>query len=348
MTPEEFAAMANADDTVPVPANDDWKTDAALRRIERQMIREENNPTGFAAFCQAILAVGITDAAIKLFIELGGVINGLRRVKPCDKGAVRRLFEETRVAIDALPDGPRKERLDGLWDYNAGIFARENGEYDLAARSQESGAKKAEQAGNKEGAAICAFSATVEWVNHAMVTGQGLAQAIQRLLDQRNDMADVSPTSNEYHWVTLNAPVHRITATFWAGMQYNQLDADIQTLRQLHTDDPNLAQAHEATIAMCAAINSLAKGDMEHAINLAQSVIDGHGDKVHPDYLATAHLVLARIALSRISGHGGSHQENAHSQYEAIINLRQESSHQVRAVARRELTGIKGTDSADY
>lgn len=352
MTPEEFAAMANADDTVPVPSNDNWKTDAELRRIERRMIREDNNPAGFAAFCQAVLAVGITDAAIKLFIELGGVINGLRRLKPCDKNIVRRLFEETRVAINALPDGLRKNRLDGLWDYNAGIFARENGEYDLAARSQESGAKKAEQAGNKEGAAICAFTATVEWVNHALVTGQGLAQAIQRLLNPQNNLADVPPSSNEYHWVTLNAPVHRITATFWARVQYDRLDADIKMLRKLHTDDPDLAQAHdEATIAVCAAIHFLAKGDLTHAGHMAQGVIDGHAGKIHPDYLATARLILARIALSHINERGGlnlpCYQETC-NQYKAAIDLPEEGAFQVRAVARRELAGLNGTDgSAD-
>ncbi len=348
MTPEEFAAMANTDDTIPIPANDDWKTDAALRRIERRMIRDENNPAGFAAFCQAVLAVGITDAGNMLFIELGGVINGLRRLKPCDNDTVRILFEKTRRAIHDLPDGPRKERLDGLWDYNAGIFARENGEYDLAARSQESGAKKAEQAGNREGAAICAFTAAVEWVNHALVTDHGLAQAVQRLLDTQNNMATVPPTSNEYHWVMFNAPAHRIVATFWAGVQYDQLDIDIQTLRQLHTNDPNMAQAHESTLAVCSAIHALAKGDTDRASLLAQGVIYHHTDEVHPDYLATAHLVLARITLFRISGHRGSNlshnQEDVHRQYKSIINLPQEGAFQVRAVARRELAGINDTD----
>lgn len=345
MTPKEFAAMANADDTVPVPTNDDWKTDAELRRIERKIVREEDNPAGFAAFCQAILTVGITDAAIKLFIKLGGVINGLRRLKPCDKNIVRRLFEETRVAINALPDGPRKERLDGLWDYNAGIFARENGEYDLAARSQESGAKKAEHAGNKEGAAICAFTATVEWINHALVTGHGLAQAIQRLLDPQNDLAAVPPTSNEYHWVTLNAPVHRITATFWANVQYDRLGTDIQTLQKLHTNDLNLFRRQESAIVVCAAIGFLAKGDLELARHSAEKVIDGHAGKTHPDYLATAHLVLARIAWFRLLNKRGSFNIPVTcNRYKSIIDLPEEGAFQVRAIARRELARLNGAD----
>lgn len=328
-TPTEFAALANADDTNPTP--NDWVTDAELRKVERRMIREENNPAGFATFCQSVIKIGIIDTAIMLLIMLGGVINGLRRIKPCDKDTVRRLFEETRQAIDALPDGPRKNRLDSLWDYNAGIFARENGEYDLAARSQENGAKKAEQAGNKEGAAICAFTATVEWVNHALVTGHGLAQAIQRLLDPQNNLAAVPPNSNEYHWVTFNAPVHRITATFWAGVNYNQFEADIQTLYQLPQSNPKLAQAQATTIAVCSAINFLAKGDWTQSHNLAQGIIDGPTDKIHPDYLATAHLVLARIAFSQ------NRQEEARRHLQNIINLPLEGAHQVRAIAQREL-----------
>lgn len=133
-------------------------------------------------------------------------------------------------------------------------------------------------------------------------------------------------------------------ATFWAGVQYDRLGTDLQTLRQLHTNDPNLFRSQESTLAVCYAIDLLAMGDLTHAGNMAQSVIDGHAGNVHPDYLATAHLIFARIAWSRISKGGSLNIPETCNRYKTIIDLPEEGAFQVRAIARRELARLNGAD----
>lgn len=321
-TDESFATFANADETTPVPTPNEWRTDFELRQIEREMIREQKDPAGFAAFCFSVLALGvITDVATTILLRLLGVVNGLRRVRPCHTKGVLHLLEQIEPEIEALRNGPRKDRLNILWYYNAGIFFRDQGLYTLAAELQENSATRAKASGDMQGWAIGRFCATVERVNHALKTGKGIKKTLQRLRGDasKNLVKYVPATGTEYHWVVLNAPIHRIMAHYWANESYLMMCRDWMMLLNLKERQPELAKAHARAIQICNVMFTGGLGMMTM-------------DKIHPEdtieQKASILLVRARLAIIN---------DLSMILLKEIIDLPEDGVQQVRAVARRKL-----------
>lgn len=315
-TVETFANFADFDDTIPVPSPNEWRTDLVLRQIEREM----NDPAGFAAFCVAVLAVGvITDVATIILLRLLGVANGLCRVRPCDTKTVLRMLEQLHPEIEATSNRPRRERLDSLWYYNAGMFFRDQGMYKLAAELQENSATRAKANGDMQGWAIGRFCAAVDRVNQALLTGKGIKNALQRLRGEasKNLVRHIPPTSNEYHWVVLNAPIHRILAHFWADENYRLMCRDWMTL-DLKESQPELAKTHARAIQIC---NMIFIGSQDMEMNDQTCSEDTAEQK--------ASIMLFNASFCAIDTDG-------YSIYNKIIDIPEEGAQQVRAVAHRK------------
>jgi len=110
-----------------------------------------------------------------------------------------------------------------------GIYARATGDYFLAMQNHTHSAYLAREAGDAQGEAISGFCATMERVNYGLVTIPEsvrsmlieLREAGKRLyeaLEGKTDDADA------IRWAYLNAPVHLLTAHFWAGEKYDSAE----------------------------------------------------------------------------------------------------------------------------
>ena len=333
-----YVALLEADDTEPVPERNSWIGEKNLRDFESLALpRKLYNE--FAAFCQTgseFAEVPTVQALLKI-----NQINGLRRLPEGERPdeLILKIFEETKKYLAELEESPRKERLMSLWAYHAGIFSRVIGDYELAAESQDRSAEISEKTGDFNSAAISRFCAAFERVNEALVKNPGgvkaelakkreAGQVLYKNLDEADD-----PTS--IRWKLLSGPHHLLLTHFWANEQYNGAEA-YNRLIKLKTVDPELAANLNSSISVALAVQAWNENNLAKAEELASGVIAGTlGATPSPEYVATAHLLLGRIAAV-----AGKKAEAELRLKEAIAV--QGSAHQVRAVAKRELAALNG------
>ena len=334
----QIAEALDADNTDPVPDKDSWIGDKKLRDLESIVVQKQHLYREFGDVCEKASTLSINPEA-RALLELGQ-INGLRRLqeRECPDDLVQNLFRESEQSIEDLQDSPRKTRLLSLWAYHAGIYASVTGNYGLAALSQERSAALEKAVGNLQGAAISRLRALVEFVNLALVNNpEKVEDELARLRKAANELneylADKTDDPTAVRWVYQNCPVHRLSAHFWAGIEYDGSE-DYRRLQELAVLDGELYHMQHATIAVAYAIHALNLGNKEEGRRLATDVInDRLGTRPLPLYFATAHLVLARIAVANSQ----FAEAKLHFQAAAVV---QGEAYQVRVVARRELDQI--------
>ncbi|MDP3741672.1 MAG: hypothetical protein Q8R08_05120 [bacterium] len=331
-----IAETLDADLTEPIPDRDQWLGETALRRLESRVVQTEQLYSEFAVVCEHAHKIA-SRADVRELLRLG-TINGLRRF-PEDKlqdKLIRGLVAVARDNINELEESPRKHRLLSLWAYHAGIYASVIGDYRLAAESQDLSANLVEAAGDMKAAVISTFRGSVERVNDALVNHPEkvrdamarMSEAGEKLKEALGSIPD-DPTSAR--WLLLNLPLHNLTSHFWVNETYDGTN-DYRLLKELAFRDPKLALTEAASIAVAYAIHALNLREMERASQLATAVIeDILSSRPLPMYIATAHLIHARIAQARAGG-----DEEAKLHLQAATKVKGEA-HQVRAIADRML-----------
>lgn len=331
----EIARFMDDDTTEPTDGDrNKWLSDVRLRALESKVVQGEAKFGEFANLCWH---AGLKTYKPHAHALLGlGYLNGERRkLDDRDDQLIGVLIRGFVMEIAALPDGPRKDRLEGLLDYHCGIYARVVGDYRLAASLQHKSAEKAEQSGDMGGFAISSFCEAVELVSAALVDGNTRIirwrlenlKAAGRFLQDVADEASRDPTMAR--WLGLNLPVHLIFAYFWANEWMDPLytGALLQMLEQYVAVPENAA--HVPVQQLCRAIQT-----NDHRI--VQKVWDGEVvGETHPECKATAGLFLARAEQYDVEG--------GFDYYDAVINM-DGPCHVVRAVARRELYSLKNPD----
>lgn len=212
-------AVAKSDKTEP-PC---WRLNEVLGGVERLVLNEQDNPALYAQICGAALynlleqGDNTEELAVRTLLSLG-VINGRRRVDGQNPDEIQRWFSVTRRAIDSLPDGPRKDRCQSFWSYQAGVFMARNGFYADAAKNQE---QEADNIKNTPAArAVAAYLAIVYSTWDAMVSGlvNKVVENIHFLKTQALPKLQegVKGSSMELQWGGCNGPFHALQAMILA------------------------------------------------------------------------------------------------------------------------------------
>ncbi len=331
---QEYVNQLETDDTQPVPDRDAWIGEKHLRDLESVAL--SNRLFGeFAKFSEKAGTLA-TEPTIKILFDENR-INGLRRLPEGERedDTIGELFKETNKSIESLEDSPRKNRLLSLWSYHAGIYARVIGDFQLAAESQARSAELAEQAGDMKSAVISRFCEVFERVNHALVSDLG---KISEELEQERKVGkffyetlskEKDPTS--VRWNLLSGPNHLLLTHFWANAPYDG-KSDVGRFDELKSFDPEMAEKFKGSISIAQAVQFWNEGKTNEARLTAQNYIQT-GEATSPEFLATAHLLLGRIAAAE------DRKEEAKEHLQDTIAI-QGSAHQVRAVARRELEAL--------
>lgn len=298
-----------------------WGTDALLRTIEGLLIRQDNNPTAFAAVCQGALPM-VKDPSVRALLLLA-VINGLRRIDDGDADQVNQLFTEVRAEIDALPDGPRKDRCLSFLLYQAKVFLARNGFYAEAAKAQ---AEDAAATTNSAERAVSIYLSHVYTMWDVLVTGKPIdgETLLEELLSQLEELRrDVAGSNLELQWGQGNGPTHVLRVLFLIHGMNPSWDILMQGILQVRE---SLGSAFASWIAVFEAEDQLRKGNKDAALPLAQRIVE---ENASADTTAAARLIIARILLG-----GNSDKLAAHEMYEQIKPA--PDAHMIAAVAASE------------
>lgn len=331
---QKSVEFLDSDGTQPINHRDEWVGEVDLRGFESLVVQKGQLYREFADFCLEAENLSRIDEIRALF-QLGR-INGLRRMVETERPdqLIRDLLEQSWPKIRNLNDSARKTRLQSLWLYHSGEYAYVVGDYDLAATSHERGADLAKMSGDIKSMVIARFCATVDCVNLALLNDFGNIDVILAKMRAAGVHLDsvlkAEKDETSIRWSGLNVPIHRIVLHFLAKKEYTGLDDDFNRLTNLRRLDPELYEAHKSTIAVVHGIVMLNKGYLAPARSFAKDVVEGHRytTQPSPEYLATAHLVLAQVAI-KSAADPRSHLEDA----VAVKG----SAHQVRAIAQRAL-----------
>lgn len=332
---EVIAAFLNSDETEPTGGDrSKWLSDVRLRELESKVVQNEQKYGKFAELCH-MASARLTEPYGRALLLLG-VLNGERRkLEDRDDDIVTDLIRRSAEAIDALSNGDRKNRLDGLLDYHKGIYARVVGDYRMAAECQRKSAEKAEKAGDISGLAISAFCQMVELVSAALVAGNRsvIHWCLQMLKVTGTFLKNVlamDESADAVRWREMNYPSHMITSYFLAEAGIQTLLAnDVGRLIDMllaYVSNPDNAK-HRPLAVLCQAIVS-------DSVDLAEDVWTGKVEgELYPEYKAIAGLLLAHSASNQ------GRDEAAAGYYDAIIKM-DGPIHVVRAIATRELTQL--------
>lgn len=332
----EYVTLLESDQTQPVPDSNAWVGEKKVRNLEQAALTPKLFGE-YAAFCSNAHEIA-TEPTIKALFQINQ-IGGLRRLPEGERedDLIRQLFNEADSLLQNLEDSPRKNRLLSLRRYHEGIFFREVGDYLKAAESQDRSAELAEAAGDIKSAAISRFSAAFERINNALVNAPRSAklelakkaEAGKTLYEALEVESD--PTSIRYK--LFNGPNQLILTHFWANEPYDGR-SDRNRLGQLESVDPEFFSQRQSDISVTLAIEAWSQGSQEEARQLAEKVISGIlGEFTYPEFLATAHLLLGRVAAAE------GKKEEAKQHFQDTIAVKG-SVHQVRTVAERELNAL--------
>ncbi len=333
---QEIAEFLDRDNSEPVPHRDDWTGEKALRDLESIVLQKYQLYQAFADVCDRAHNLA-KNASVRALLQLGQ-INGLRRLPETKRPdeLLGALFEEAWNSINGLADSSWKARLASLWFYNTGIYARVTGDYALAFTAQERSADLAETVGDKKTALLSRFCTMVERINLALVENLD-SENIGALLTEMcrvgkqldNALKGMTEDPTAVRWFYFNVPLHRLVSHFWAGRQYDDWADAYPRLFEGRVYDQEFFDANQSSVEVALAISSWNTGRLENAVICATNVIQGHlGSPPSPEYVATAHLILAKVAIAR--------SENAEQHFRAASTI-EGSAHQVRAIARRAL-----------
>ncbi|MEK7644503.1 MAG: hypothetical protein AAB390_04345 [Patescibacteria group bacterium] len=254
-------------------------------------------------------------------------VNGLRRQPGLwDIKAVTRLLEQTQDMILGLPDGTRRDRLNELECYHAGLVYREAGDYEKAIEAQVKSASFAHDMARR---AISHFCATVEYCHHGLVTGDStiMADALCHLMmsSERLEGFHDNPDLTVRQWLEANGPAHRLYAHDLTGRSYAGHLADLHQMCNLSVEHRDTYSSWTAALQ---ALEFWRLSDYAKATLYATKCLE-HGTFLIVPYLI-AQLVLARVAVRM------NQPEIGVGIYLALIYTPSHGGDFVRALAKRE------------
>lgn len=331
----EYVNLLESDETEPVPDSNAWLGEKKFSNLESaaltpRLFRE------YAEFCEKAQGMA-SEPTIRALFQINR-ISGLRRLPESEREdtLIRQLFEETDNLLQSLEDSPRKNRLSSLRHYHAGIFFRVIGDYLSAAESQDRSAELAEAAGDLKSAAISRFTAAFERINHALVNEPGsvkseLAKKVEAVKTLYKTLETESdPTSIRYK--LFSGPNQLILTHFWSNEPYDgKLDRD--RLGELESADQEFFSSRQDDISAVLAVEAWSRGNTEEAHRLAEGMASGALKFTDPVFLASAHLLLGRVAAAE------GKKEEAKQHFKDTIAV-QGWTYQIRAVAERELNAL--------
>ena len=299
---QEIAESLDRDQSDPLHDRDNWLGEKDLRDFESVVVQKLGLYQIFAYICQMAYRFSGIESVRALFLL--GQINGSRRLPYGDRpdGIITQLFAQSREKIEKLDESPRKTRLNSLWSYHAGIYAREIGNFKLAAESQEQSADFAEKSGDIRSAVISCFCGYVDSVNQALIYGACCVGHLVGLRITRNRLNGVlgqtgDPT--DIRWLYLNCPYGMLISHFLGGRTYDSTE-EFRRLCELDKQDSVLAEAHKSSIGIAFAIHALNQMDFRNSKSMAEAIILDEDSSVTPEQLAIAHLIIKKVADWRI------------------------------------------------
>lgn len=331
----ELVELGKTDTTEPKPGDRDaWILDLTLRKLEGATLQMGQGQR-FADICGAVRRHS-ADPHVRGLMLLG-MLNYYRRPGSLDITATEAIVEQANKEFTALTPCPRTKRLVEFLTYQVGIFAGEQGHFQLAAETQTNAAKYAEANGNVTGAVICRYMAAYEALRQGIVNGDDTTDNLAYMLyEQRDELAENVPKgAPEQRWDLLNTAIDMLVVFYWLDKQYENWASEMLKVARFETCYPEVAKDNAGAIAVAkATIYRQAKFQTNHddAMAIAEHVITNPGN-TPPDYVATAHLILARLAAE----FGSTVLERHH--LEAIIAL-PTGAHAVKAIATRALAKL--------
>lgn len=341
------------DTTQPVSKPENWKAAEMLLNLEFVMTHKDRLYQEFADLCRDIRK-NSTDETVRCLFLLGQ-INGLCRLPYGQRPnkTIRDMFDASDRLIQTFASCPRGRYLLSLWWFYAGANNRIIGEYFQSAKAYKESAHFAEFNGDTKIVAIARFCAAAEDVNNALVKDvNSVMPALANLRSAetlvKQVLTEKALGQSDVLWLHLIIPMNMIIFHFWGGVNDKSYDSlsDVTQCLELSTLDYQLFLSYQPTINTVAAVHALNHGvlalnkgdraqsqkDFVFASLLAESVIENRlGPSPLPEYVATAHLVLAQVSeKSRVNP--VPHLVNA----ARIVG----SAQQVQAIARKALTRI--------
>lgn len=338
MTREEIAVLvaflvttAKNDQTAP-PC---WLLDTLLQGMERFVLHGLKQPHVFAYICQKVAqSTLVTDPAATMLLRLGE-INGLRRVA-ATTGDVKRvniLFADVKVEIEAMPDGPRKERLQSFLQYQYGVFAARSGLYTEAEACQLHAFALTDDPAKR---AIASFLAIVYGLWHRLIHEEKpeiISCELEKLAAEyrRLELA-VKGTAHETQWGLGNGPTHVLQAYVWARLPipdelWNELYGKVQRAAK---EIPTFSEWDK----LFEGVNGLRSEDIGMKQRGYESAVQCAACSADHTVIATAKLLQARYLYNSVAD-GMARALTIYAEIQPGPDC-----HQVAAVAARELATL--------
>lgn len=331
----ELVELGQTDKTEPVPGNRDaWVLDLTLRQLEGATLQKGQGDR-FANICQAVRDQSM-DPHVRGLMLLG-VLNHVRRPDSPRIAETDAVVRQANEEFATLTPCPRTKRLVEFLTYQVGIFAGEQGHFQLAAETQTKAAEYAEANGNVAGAVICRYMAAYEALRQGIISDFDTTDNLAYMLyEQRDELAENVPEGTpEQRWDLLNAAIDMLVVYYWLDTRYENWGSEMLKLARFETCHPDVAKDNAGAIAVAkATAYRQTKFHTNHgdAMAIAEHVITNPVN-TPPDYLATAHLILARFH----DEYNNAELERQH--LEAILAL-PAGAHAVKAIAKRELAEL--------
>lgn len=258
-----------------------------------------------------------------------------KRMLPLDRPAEYELVQmavELEKEIALLPDGPRKRRLQLLFNYNCGVFCDACGRFDLAATIQEQSRAEAAGLGDSAGAAVAAFCAAFYQLKYLLCQGdaEGIKKYFDITLAAFGELVKATRGSSlEMQWGSRNGPVQMIEICAWLDLSPPQLQSWVDTARAA---TEKVGTGPDSVAAFVAAIDKVHHNDpqAEDALRaLAEAQVQGSA--AANELVATGLLILVRRALA------AGRREEA-QEFVGRMNAAEQGAQHVLAIARRLLT----------
>lgn len=292
------------------------------------------DPARYARICA--LAFELTDSGERRATFALERVNGERRVRGTwDMAATLQSLEDAKQLI-AMVSEPRRNRLEELRRYHAGIVYREGGLYERAAEEQEQAAASAP---DPVTAQISRFCATAERGHHALVTGDHdlMASTLEtaRLAGDGLMKFDLTNFAEPIRgtlirWQVADRRAHLLYLHYLAGLTYDGYERDMDEFLTALPD--GLAKTYTHWRLALGAVNALTVGQLHAATALADETI------ALDTYAATT--ALAKLVLARVASAEGL-KGVAKSHLTSVTYQPGHGGHFVRAVASRELAALK-------
>ncbi len=323
-----------------VAITDFGELDKTLRAVENATVTQRGMNERFRAICRWGYSTTAVNAAKAMFLI--GQINGLRRMDlsgQAVKDKIVELARETDNWIQYQAEGPTKDRQIELLSYNMAEFGRKCGSLDAAALAQQKAAALARKNGDIERALICEYSAADNWIHDAIINGLE-EDVLLEVLEEAREAAialqqGIDPDGDLDHWATLNMPYSRIINSYLTGIDYDEYEEDLATLKGFKEIDPVMAEEHEGAMALCMATKALKEGWPQAAYMAAKTIVDGQvKGTTEEGCMVTAQLILADIQVA------DGETQRARKGLSGIVESTGEGIHHVIAVAKRRLEAL--------